>query len=253
MSTGPGRIGPGDGAEAPPFWVEDPDGVAGEYVLGTLDAAERTAFVRALDRTPALQAAVAAWEARLAPLAATVPSVEPDPRVWASIEARVAARPDARDTDTAGTARIVRLERGLRRWRYGAAAASALAAGLALWIVAGPRPAPDGRQYLAVVDRGGALPALIVRVDLGRGRVHVRSLAAETPPDRSLELWYIHAGTAPRSLGLVTDATETLTVPADLRSDAPDAMLAVTVEPKGGAPGGKATGPVIYSGRLIRE
>ena len=100
---------------------------------------------------------------------------------------------------------------------------------------------------------GGALPALIVRVDLDRGRVHVRSLAAETPPDRSLELWYIHAGTAPRSLGLITDATETLTVPSDLRSDAPDATLAVTVEPKGGAPGGKATGPVIYSGRLIRE
>ena len=55
------------------------------------------------------------------------------------------------------------------------------------------------------------------------------------------------------SLGLITDATETLTVPSDLRSDAPDATLAVTVEPKGGAPGGKATGPVIYSGRLIRE
>ena len=98
-----------------------------------------------------------------------------------------------------------------------------------------------------------SLPALIVRVDLDRGRVHVRSLAAETPPDRSLELWYIQAGTAPRSLGLITDATETLTVPSDLRSDAPDATLAVTVEPKGGAPGGKATGPVIYSGRLIHE
>ncbi|MGG3813229.1 hypothetical protein ABEV34_16475, partial [Methylorubrum rhodesianum] len=132
MSTGPGKFGPGDGAEAPPFWVEDPDGAAGEYVLGTLDAAERAAFVRALDQTPALRAAVAAWEARLAPLAATAPAMEPDPRVWAGIEAQVAAHPDAQDTDAAGTARIVRLERGLRRWRFGAAAASALAAGLAL-------------------------------------------------------------------------------------------------------------------------
>ncbi|MGV7033599.1 anti-sigma factor [Methylobacterium symbioticum] len=240
-------------AGAPPFWAEDPDGAAGEYVLGTLDAAERAAFARALERDAALRAAVAAWEARLAPLAAAAPAVAPDPRVWAAVEARIAGRPEAGEGGDIGGARILRLERGLRRWRLAAGAAAALAAGLALWIAAGPRPAGETAQYLAVVDRGGGLPALIVRVDLAGGSVQVRSLAAETPPDHSLELWYVGAGAAPRSLGLVGAAEGRLTLPAALRTGLEGASLAVSVEPKGGSPTGAPTGPVVYSGKLVRE
>lgn len=238
-------------AGALPFWAEDPDGAAGEYVLGTLDAGESAAFARALERDPSLRAAVAAWEARLGPLAATVPAVAPDPGIWAAIEARIA--PPAPAAEPEGGVRILRLERGLRRWRLAAGMAGALAAGLALWIAAGPRPAATDRQYLAVVDRGGALPALIVRVDLDGGTVQVRSLAAETPPERSLELWYVGAGAAPRSLGLVGEAPGRLALPAALRAGLDNASLAVSVEPKGGSPTGAPTGPVIYSGRLVRE
>ncbi|KMO17381.1 anti-sigma factor [Methylobacterium platani] len=243
----------GTDRDVAPFWAEDPDGAAGEYVLGTLSAEERAAFARALERDTALREAVTAWEKRLAPLAEAVPTVAPAPRVWEGIEARIGsgggtASPDA---PRPGAERVVRLERGLRRWRAAAGFASALAAGLALWIVV-PHPATtDGRQYLAVVDRGGTLPALIVRVDLDGRTVQVRSLAAETPPDRSLELWYVGAGSAPRSLGLVGDAS--LTLPAGLRGVADGASLAVSVEPKGGSSTGAPTGPVIYSGRLIRE
>lgn len=242
------------GAEG--FWAGDPDGAAGEYVLGTLPHDERVAFAHALERDASLRAAVAAWEVRLAPLAGMVPAVSPDPGVWAAIEARIgdgrraeAAAPPRADIDPA---RVRRLERGLRRWRAASGMAAALAAGLALWIAAGPRPSTDGGHYLAVVDRGGALPALIVRVDLDGGTVQVRSLAAEAPPDRSLELWYIGAGAPPRSLGLVTDAAR-LTLPAPLRAPAEGASFAVSVEPKGGSPTGAPTGPVIYSGRLLRD
>ncbi|MCJ2014047.1 anti-sigma factor domain-containing protein [Methylobacterium sp. J-076] len=232
----------------PQPWADDPDGAAGEYVLGTLPEDERAAFAHALEREAGLRAAVSAWEARLSPLAGAIPAATPDPGNWAAIAARIGRRPDA-----AGGARIVRLERGLRRWRLAAGMAGALAAGLALWIAAGPRPAAEGTQYLAVVDRGGALPALIVRVDLGSGMVQVRSLAAEAPPDRSLELWYVGAGAAPRSLGLVTDAGARLPVPPALRAGAEGASLAVSVEPKGGSPTGAPTGPVIYSGKLVRD
>ncbi|BCM85057.1 anti-sigma factor [Methylobacterium indicum] len=237
-----------------PFWAEDPDGTAGEYVLGTLSASERAAFAQALRGDASLRAAVAAWEGRLAPLAQTAPVVVPAPRVWESIEARIGTggaggRADAPDSGI-GRDRIVRLERGMRRWRIAAGLASALAAGLALWIVV-PHPAADHRQYLAVVDRGGTLPALIVRVDLGGQTVQVRSLAAETPPDHSLELWYVGAGAPPRSLGLVGPSR--LTLPAGLGGVADGASLAVSVEPKGGSPTGAPTGPVVYSGRLIRE
>ena len=33
------------GREAAPFWADDPEGAAGEYVLGTLPAEERALFV----------------------------------------------------------------------------------------------------------------------------------------------------------------------------------------------------------------
>lgn len=241
------------GSGIPPDWQDDPDGAAGEYVLGTLPPDERAAFAVALEARVDLRRAVADWEARLAPLAATIPAVAPDPALWTAIEARIRPAAGAAAADAAGD-RVVRLERGVRRWRMTAAAATALAAGLALWIAAGGTAAfREPRDYLAVVDRGGTLPALIVRVDLRAGVVQVRSLAAETPPERSLELWYIDAGAAPQSLGLVPGGTARLPIPAALRTRTETATFAVTVEPKGGAPDGKPTGPAIYSGRLIRD
>lgn len=241
------------GSSSLPDWSDDPDGAAGEYVLGTLPVAERAAFARALDDDGALRRRVEAWEARLAPLALSSATVAPSAATWAGIAARLGSPADA-----PGEAKVIRLERGLRRWRLATGAASAMAAGLALWIALGPRletarPPVATAQYLAVVDRGGALPALIVKVDLGGGTVQVRSLATETPPDRSLELWYVGTGAAPRSLGLVTDATARLPVPAALREGAEGGTLAVSVEPKGGSPTGSPTGPVVYSGKLMRE
>lgn len=237
------------------FWAEDPAGTAGEYVLGTLTATERAAFARALEGDASLRALVAGWEIRLAPLAGSIPGLEPAPRVWRGIEERIGGPPGARSPSGDGGARLLRLERGLRRWRIAAGVAGALAAGLALFIAV-PRPGADGRQYLAVVDRGGALPALIVRVDLADGSVQVRSLAAEAPPDRSLQLWYVGANAPPRSLGLLTEADRLslpAALPAALRGATEGATLAVSVEPKGGSPTGSPTGPVVYSGRLVRE
>lgn len=244
-------------ANVPPFWAADPDAVAGEYVLGTLPTEERVAFAEALDQDPALRAAVLAWETRLGLLTDAIAAVSPESRVWTGIEARIAPQAvvhsQARKEYLAEETRILQLERRVQRWRLGAGVVGAIAASLAIWIAVGPHPVTRDAQYVAVVDRGGALPALIVRVDLDNGIVQVRSLAAETPPDRSLELWYVTAGAPPRSLGLVTDATARLPVPAALNADVKEVKLAVSVEPKGGSPTGAPTGPVIYSGQLVRE
>jgi anti-sigma-K factor RskA len=235
-----------------PFWVADPQGAAGEYVLGTLSSEERAAFEQALVDDPGLRAAVKAWEARLEPLTNEMSSVEPDPRTWDAIRARLAERPNAA-MRTIADPRIVNLERGLRRWRLAAAGATALAASLALYVAVSAPWRAAGPQYVAVVNRGGEVPALVVRVDTGAGIVQVRSLAAETPPDRSLELWYIGAGATPHSLGVIADPSARFAVPAALRNGSDGGSLAVSVEPKGGSPSGAPTGPVVYSGRLIRE
>jgi anti-sigma-K factor RskA len=56
------------------------DALAGEYVLGTLDARAAAEVVRAMETDAALRQAVAAWEARLAPLTALAPPEAP--RRW---------------------------------------------------------------------------------------------------------------------------------------------------------------------------
>jgi hypothetical protein len=49
------------------------DALAAEYVLGTLEAREAAELARALETDAALREAVAAWEARLAPLSGPAP------------------------------------------------------------------------------------------------------------------------------------------------------------------------------------
>jgi len=238
---------------------ETPMTRAGEYVLGTLAGAECEAFRAALATDPQLQAEVREWERRLAPLAGAISPETPSPAVWSAIESRLAAATAAQASDStavreATTAAVLRLRRSVVLWRGVAAVAGALAAALILFVAWGGRwPAPEhGQEFVAVVNRGGDLPALIVRVDTQEGVVTVRALGAEAPQGKSLELWYIGAGKAPKSLGVVENASGPIVIPAVLRQGGVEgATIAVTAEPKGGSPTGGPTGPIVYSGKLI--
>jgi anti-sigma-K factor RskA len=248
---------------------DEADALAGEYVLGTLTAAERQAFERALARDSALRAVVRSWERRLAPLDDAVPEEMPGAAVWLGVAANL-QRPQARATAPSGeepigaapapasVVDIARLRRSRRLWRGWAIAASALAAGLAIAVGLqqfADKAAP-AQQYLAVVNRGGDQPALIVRVDLASRTVLVRPVAAEAPAGRSLELWVIEQGHSPKSLGVVAGTNQRLTFPAVFGAQAgpvPKATFAVTLEPPGGSPTGGPTGPVVYTGELIKE
>ncbi|WP_188518475.1 anti-sigma factor [Alsobacter metallidurans] len=225
-----------------PMTPEDADALAGEYVLGTLGADERAAFGRALERDPALRALVADWERRLSPLAQGVEPVSPTADVWRAIAQAIGPDP------------VVQLRRQVLRWRVATGVAAALAASLAIAPWLRPAAPPAAGRYVAVVNRSGDLPALIVRVDVATGAVTLRPVAMEPPAGRSLELWYIRDGAAPRSLGVVHDGAQQVAAPAELRNDARTSItFAVSVEPSGGSPTGGPTGPVIYSGKLIPE
>ncbi|MGU3663725.1 anti-sigma factor domain-containing protein [Methylobacterium sp. A49B] len=223
--------------------VSDPDLRAAEYVLGTLAAQERADVEREIAADPSMAKRVEVWERRLSPLLDAIPSVPPPPRVRAallqSLSDALPGPPDQLDG----------LRRQVRLWRFAAAGAGLLAAGLALFVVVGPRPELEGGRYLAVVQGGGALPALIVRVDTRTGTAQVRPVGAETPADRNLELWFVGAQGA-KPLGLVGTTSIRVTLPAGA---SPDGAIAVSVEPVGGSPTGQPTGPVIYTGKLIPE
>ncbi|WP_407049397.1 hypothetical protein [Methyloraptor flagellatus] len=66
---------------------EQRDALAGEYVLGTLSQADRTAVARQRADDPDLDRAIREWAMRFAPLAGRIEPVEPPPGVFARIEA----------------------------------------------------------------------------------------------------------------------------------------------------------------------
>lgn len=226
-----------------------------EYVAGTMNAAERAAFATELLRDPSLSSRVRAWEEALVPLAESVAPVAPSPGLWRRLaEGLGTATPVLIEGGRADAADVAALRRSRTVWRRVAAATGAMAAALALFI-AGERLRPQAPKpgLVAVVNRSGELPALLIRVDQRAGTVQVRSLAAETPAGRSLELWSIVGQEKPRSLGLIQPGATRVSIAESDRARLAGATLAVTVEPAGGTGDRGPTGPVVYSGKLVPE
>ncbi|MGH7041672.1 MAG: hypothetical protein ACREFY_06030, partial [Acetobacteraceae bacterium] len=67
------------------------DMLAAEYVLGTLDEAERAEARRLIETDPGFADGVRAWERRLAPLSRIPPQIPPPDDLWQRIETRIAA------------------------------------------------------------------------------------------------------------------------------------------------------------------
>lgn len=219
--------------------------LAGEYVLGTLDARTAAAVRAAIETDAALRDEVEAWERRLAPLVATVAPAEPPadllPRIEAALDAR-AARP-ARVVPFAPRVGLV--------WKVWAGGATALAAGLAAFMLL--RPAAEEPRYVAVLQQDRAAPAWVVEASPTRGIV-LAGAVNPRPVDegRVLQLWGLAPGaTAPVSLGLVPSDGRMVVDPAVLRPQ--EGMLVeISLEPPGGSPVGRPTGPVLFIGRLER-
>lgn len=225
------------------------DDIAGEYVLGTLDAAERRAFDRQLLTNPSAVAAVAAWQERLSPLLLTLPETAPPPALWTRIGASTAPAND---------------NSRLRRWQMATAAAALVAlvsTGVALRPppTATPAAAPQLAQAparpaqfrsVAALTQEGGTPALLVTYDPDSKEVLVTPVNVASYPGQSLELWAIGGEGVPKSIGLMRDkgATALERLAVDLRKDM---TIAVSVEPRGGSPTGLPTGPVIYSGKMV--
>lgn len=229
---------------------DDIDAIAGEYVLGTLDPAERTAVSARREREGALDTAISAWEARLAPLMDEIAPVAPPDHLLDGIMQRIAGAP--------GNIEVLALRRRLRAWRIATLGASAVAASLLAAVVTTGvlGPGRPGNNFVAVLQRDAASPAFLVSVNTAARSLTIRPVAATPQSDRSYQLWLVNKGLgAPRSLGVVQNAAFTV-ASSKLHGIAPDTVrnstFAVTLEPLGGSPSGLPTGPILYSGTLVQ-
>ncbi|MGO9421450.1 anti-sigma factor [Roseiarcus sp.] len=232
----------------------DDDLAAAEYALGTLSPAERAVIAARRLREPDLDAAIRGWELRLQPLVEAAPPIEPADDFWPAIQARIrAAAPAAAETAPTPESLIADWRRRASRWRLAAIAASCLAALLAVGLAVRETQRPAGpREYVAILQKDAASPAFEVTVDLDRQEFSVRPVAVAARPGKSYELWIIDPRLGPpRSLGVIDEARRRASLAAYDRTVVEDATYAVTVEPPGGSPDGKPSGPPVFVGKLI--
>ncbi|WP_448129411.1 anti-sigma factor [Stenotrophomonas rhizophila] len=240
------------------------DILAGEYVLGVLDAARRAEVERRIASDPGFGRLVTQWENRLAPMLESLGTEAVPAHLWPRIRTSLG-------WPSAATA-SPRLWQRTGFWQ----GMTALAAALALVAVFSRRelePAAPVSTPVAVTPSTPTAPAepeqatkpvtpllhddgtpgWLASVDKTQGKVLMVPVPA--PADaagRAPELWLIPAGGAPRSLGLVSiNRAHTVAVPDTLRDALVNgSVLAITLEPSTGAPQGIPTGPIIAKGDI---
>ena len=158
---------------------EDREGLAAEYVLGTLDAAERAQADALLLEDAEFATVVRQWERRLGELNIMVAPVEPPAPVWDKIRdsiARASPATPMRLPELAApavaaqhgpSAEIIDLTQRMRRWRGLTVMTGALAASIVAIVVAReyrPDMLPaDWRPKPQVVERVIEKPVEVVR------------------------------------------------------------------------------------------
>jgi len=219
------------------------DRLAAEYVAGTLRGAARRRFEALLPAHPLLREATRAWQERLMPLTASIAPVQPSGEVWRRVSERIGGG-QAKATSGAW--------QRLSFWRALTAFASVAAIGLAV-LLANPTAVPPPIVVVLAATgapAGAAPPASLVASISGDGATLVARpiVPVSVQADRSLELWAVPTSGAPRSLGLLPGGSGTVALRGKVLAGAD--TLAVTLEPAGGSPTGKPTGPILYAGKF---
>lgn len=209
-----------------------PDMLAAELALGLLDGEERAAALRRMLVDPAFAREVEDWRHRLAGLFDDVVEVAAP----VSIAERLAAPARQRR----------------RSWPI-VATLTALAAAFALFLVVKPAPSPVAAHPLMVAsllltDKTAAVPAV---VDIAAGQIRIGEMAI-APGGKSAQLWMIGGDGVPQPMGLLAaTGPSRIALSAETRARlAAGITLAISIEPDGGSPTGKPTGPVVASGKL---
>lgn len=224
--------------------------VAGEFVLGLLEGADRRAAEARLDRDPDFRAAVQDWQRHFAALDATAAPLTPSPALWDRLALGIQTKPaPSLVPRPVAPGLLARLWDAIGFWRpFGLAGALASVLFAVLFTNAalkGPETpqlvaalaAPDGRT-VAIVNAYADGTVQFIPID----RVPL-------PEGRIMEVWTLQTRErGPVSVGRMDQAR---TVKLNLKGLSPAQvghLFEATAEPPGGSPTGKPTGPVLMKG-----
>lgn len=247
--------------------------LAAAHALGTLRGGARRRFEAIAREQPAVRAAAIEWQTRVASLNELQAAAEPGPQVWTRIQNLVRADGERAAIERQRERRAV-APRGawhsLALWR-GAGLAGLCAVVAALVLVPGLRGELDRRgaqvaelqrqllatpevRYVAVLNDAQSQPAVLITFDGKHQRLSLQRVGSyQEAADRSLQLWALPPGAAPRSLGVLTPERLLQLAASDSAVHEVPA-LAISLEPLGGVPSERGpTGPVLFHGPLIQK
>jgi anti-sigma-K factor RskA len=231
---------------------DDLEVLAGVYLCGLMDDAEWAAFEERLRSDASLRRAVAAARERFLELDLGAPPLAPSDRLWQRIESgleRETAPVPNLEEWRRRRLRAAQSARGASRrgfWQgFGAASLMALMLGILSFATLRPT---QPRLIVVLLD-ADAKPVSIVEAFDGR-KVRVVPLNhIDVPSGRTLQVWTLPEPAAgPVSLGLLNSVTATTLVGPDLPHPRANQLYEITLEPAGGSPTGRPTGPVIGKG-----
>jgi anti-sigma-K factor RskA len=221
--------------------TQDDIALAAELAMRLLSPADEAQARARMTRDAAFAAEVQSWEERLMPMTAGLTAAPPD-HVWQKIEAQIA--PVASQDKPAP----------VRFWQGLSLVSMAAAAVLGVMLINQPMPNPPAPSVpmIAALSAEGGTAAVTASFDASSGELIITPVSLDTGALYP-ELWVIPAGGTATSLGMIkANQPSRHSLPEEMRQMmAKGATLAITPEPAGGAPGGKATGPVIASGKMM--
>lgn len=262
------------------------DQLAASHALGTLRGRARRRFEALAREIPEVRAQALLWHERMASLTELQPAEAPSANVWKRIEnvlaSQRAAAPVVGDAQPLPTL-VESLHRAIARWRLatlGGAFATVAAVSVAVLLdrelatqetqlaQATQREADASRanaeltarlqaipniQYVAVLADEKAAASMLVTFDPAKQTLMVKRVGDfHEADDRSLQLWGLPPGGGPQSLG-VMESGAVMRMPMNPQQMSQMPVLAVSLEPRGGAPAGSGpTGPVLFKGPLLQ-
>ncbi|WP_101675940.1 anti-sigma factor [Alloalcanivorax mobilis] len=210
-----------------------------EYVLGLCRGEQNDEVERWLERDPDAAAMARQWREHWV---AAVELLDPErvpARIWREIRRRT-GNDEPWWRRGWGSAPL---------WRSVSAALAVTVLVLAL-VPAGPAPV----TYTVVLQAPGeaAKPGWRITVSAD-GDLNLTPLVeSRYQPDRSVQFWTLaDPAQGPRSLGLIQPG-HSITIPASRIGDVqPGQLFELTLEPRGGSPASRPTGPVLFIGRAV--
>jgi len=239
--------------EDPAMMDMDPtgdDALAMDVALGALGREELRSADRRMRSDPAFRALVEGWQSMLAPLGEEIAPLAPPPSVWDAVVAEIAPAAAAKIAPAASWWNSLNVWRAL-------AVGSAFAAAVALLPIAS-QPAPvvvaaaPAPMLVATLKATDGTALIAAAYDPVRGAVVLAPASERDDPGKSAELWVIEGKSPPRSLGVIDvgHANAHLLTGRRIAGLKPGSTLAISIEPLGGSPTGKPTGPVVATGTL---